>query len=215
MKIISLNVGLPRRIFYGDREVMTGIFKSPADGPRMLYRLNVEGDRQADLNVHGGTNKALYAYPSEHYAYWRQQLPEVDFTWGQFGENVTTEGLWEQDVWIGDVYRMGQAVVKVTQPRMPCYKLGIRFGRDDMVKRFLVSGRSGIYFSVVEQGLLGGGDTIEKISTQSDGISIRDVNRAYAHSRDNLELVRRIVDARILPSGLQQDFADELARIDS
>jgi MOSC domain-containing protein YiiM len=215
MKIISLNVGLPRRVPYGDGEVITGIFKSPVDGPRMLYRLNVEGDRQADLNVHGGTNKALYAYPSEHYVYWRQQLPDVDFTWGHFGENVTTEGLWEQDALIGDIYRMGQAVVKVTQPRMPCYKLGIRFGRDDMVKRFLASGRSGIYFSVVEQGLLREGGTIEKIGTPSDGISIRDVNRAYAHSRENLELVRRIVGARVLPPSLQQDFADELARIDS
>lgn len=214
MKIISLNVGLPRRVPYYDREVMTGIFKSPVDGPRMLYRLNLDGDRQADLEVHGGTNKALYAYASEHYAYWRQQLPEVDFSWGHFGENVTTEGLWEQDALIGDVYRMGQAVVKVTQPRMPCYKLGIRFGREDMVKRFLAGGRSGIYFSVVEQGLVNRGDTIEKISAQTDGISIRDVSRAYAHSRENLELVRRIVDARILPHGLHQDFVNELARID-
>jgi len=215
VKILSLNVGLPRRVLSRDREVMTAIFKSPVDGPLMLYRLNLNGDRQADLEVHGGTNKALYAYASEHYAYWRQQLPEVDFTWGHFGENVTTEGLREEDALIGDVYRMGQAVVEVTQPRMPCYKLGIRFGRDDMVKRFLASGRSGIYFSVVEQGLVNRGDAIEKISTQPDGISIRDVNRAYANSRDHVELVRRIVSAHILPRGLHQDFVEELARIDS
>jgi len=215
VKILSLNVGLPRRVLSRDREVMTAIFKSPVDGPLMLYRLNLNGDRQADLEVHGGTNKALYAYASEHYAYWRQQLPEVDFTWGHFGENVTTEGLREEDALIGDVFRMGQAVVKVTQPRMPCYKLGIRFGRDDMVKRFLASGRSGIYFSVVEQGLVNQGDAIEKISTQPDSISIRDVNRAYANARDNLELVRRIVSAHILPPGLHQDFVEELARIDS
>jgi len=170
MRILSLNVGLPRRVLSHDREVMTAIFKSPVDSPLMLYRLNLDGDRQADLQVHGGTNKALYAYASEHYASWRQQLPEVDFTWGHFGENVTTEGLREEDALIGDVYRMGQAVVKVTQPRMPCYKLGIRFGRDDMVTRFLASGRSGIYFSVVEQGLVNRGDAIEKISTQPDSI---------------------------------------------
>ena len=214
MRIISINVGVPRRIFYRDREIATGIFKSPVDRPLMLYRLNLEGDRQADLKVHGGLNKAVYAYPSEHYSYWRQQLPEVEFTWGHFGENVTTEGLWEQDALIGDVYRMGQALVKVTQPRMPCFKLGIRLGRDDMVKRFLASGRSGLYFSVVEQGLVNQGDAIEKISAQPDGISIRDINRAYADSRDNVELVRRIVSARILPRGLHQDFVEELARID-
>ena len=214
MKILSLNVGLPRRVLFHDREVMTAIFKTPAEGPLMLYRLNLNGDRQADLEVHGGTNKAVYIYPFEHYAYWREQLPEVDFSWGHFGENLTTEGLREQDALIGDVYRMGQAVVRVTQPRMPCYKLGIRFGRDDMVKRFLASGRSGIYFSVVEQGLVNRGDTIEKTSTQPDGISIQDVNRAYANSHDNAELVRRIVSARILPRGLHQDFVDELARLD-
>jgi MOSC domain-containing protein YiiM len=214
MKIVSLNVGLPRRVLHYDREVMTGIFKSPVDGPRMLYRLNLDGDRQADLEVHGGRNKAVYAYPVEHYAYWLEQLPGIDFTWGQFGENLTTEGLREQDALIGDVYRIGQAVVQVTQPRMPCYKLGIRFGRDDMVKRFLTSGRSGIYFSVLEQGLVNVGDTMEKISTQPKGISIADVNRAYAHARNNVELVRRIVSAQILPRGLHQDFADALAQID-
>jgi MOSC domain-containing protein YiiM len=214
MKIISLNVGVPRRVLYHGREVTTGIFKSPVEGPRMLYRLNLDGDRQADLEVHGGRNKALYAYPAEHYSYWLEQLPGVDFTWGQFGENVTTEGLREQDALVGDVYRMGQAIVNVTQPRMPCYKLGIRFGRDDMVKRFLASGRSGIYFSVVEQGLVNVGDAIEKISSQPESISIAEINRAYAHSRDNVELVRRIVNAHVLPRGLHQDFTDTLAEID-
>jgi len=214
MKIISLNVGLPRRVLYRDREVTTGIFKSPVAGPRMLYHLNLDGDRQADLEVHGGRNKALYAYPAEHYSYWLEQLPGVAFTWGQFGENVTTEGLREQDALVGDVYRMGQAIVKVTQPRMPCYKLGIRFGRDDMVKRFLASGRSGIYFSVVDQGLVNVGDAIEKISSAPASISIADINRAYAHSRENVELVRRIVNAQILPRGLHQDFTETLAEID-
>jgi MOSC domain-containing protein YiiM len=214
MKIISLNVGLPRRVVHHDREVLTAIFKFPVEGPRMLHGLNLDGDRQADLAVHGGRNKAVYAYPSEHYSYWREQLPGVDFSWGHFGENLTTEGLREQDALIGDVYRVGQAIVKVTQPRMPCYKLGIRFGRDDMVKRFLASGRSGIYFSVLEQGLVNVGDAIEKISSQPDGISIADINRAYAHTRDNVELVRRIVSAQVLPRGLQQDFTDALAEIE-
>jgi len=214
MKIVSLNVGLPRRVLHHDREVTTSIFKSPVRGPAVLCRLNLDGDRQSDLRVHGGKNKAVYAYASEHYDYWHDQLPEADLTWGNFGENLTTEGLREQDASIGDVYRMGAALVKVTQPRMPCYKLGIRFGRDDMVKRFLDSGHSGIYFSVVEEGLVNVGDAIERISSAPDGISISDVNRAYAYSRDNIDLVRRIVNAQILPRGLHQDFVDELARID-
>jgi len=214
VKIISVNLGLPRRLTHHDREVITSIFKSPVTGPVMLRFLNLEGDRQSDLRVHGGKNKALYAYPFEHYDYWRDQLPEADLSWGNFGENLTTEGLHEQDTLIGDVYRMGAATVKVTQPRMPCYKLGIRFGRDDMLKRFLASGRSGIYFSVVQEGLVDRGDVIEKISSAPEGISIADVTRAYAYSRENVELVRRIVSAQVLPRGLHQDFLDELALID-
>ena len=214
MKIISVNLGLPRRVLHHDREVITSIFKSPVTDPVMLRFLNLEGDRQSDLRVHGGRHKALYAYPFEHYDYWRDQLPEADLSWGNFGENLTTEGLHEQDTLIGDVYRVGAATVKVTQPRMPCYKLGIRFGRDDMLKRFLASGRSGIYFSVVQEGLVDRGDVIEKISSAPEGISIADVTRAYAYSRENVELVRRIVSAQVLPRGLHQDFLDELALID-
>jgi len=215
MKIVSISVGLPRRVLDHDREVMTSIFKSPVGGPIMLRRLNLDGDRQSDLNVHGGKNKAVYAYPSEHYQYWREQLPETDLIWGNFGENLTTEGLREQDACIGDLYRIGAATVKVTQPRMPCFKLGIRFGREDMVKRFLASGRSGIYFAVIEEGAVNAGDVIEKIEAAPDAISIADINRAYVYSRDNIDLVRRIVRSQILPRGLHQDFVDELALIES
>ena len=214
MKIISLNVGLPRRVPFHEREVTTSIFKSAVQGPLMLRRLNLDGDFQSDLEVHGGKNKAVYAYASEHYDYWREQLPDYEFTWGNFGENLTTEGLREQDAFIGDVYRIGQATVKVTQPRMPCYKLGIRFGRDDMVKRFLASGRSGIYFYVVEEGLVDVGDAIEKIGAVPNGISISEINCAYAHTRENLDLARRIVDAQILPRGLHNDFVETLAALD-
>ncbi len=214
MKVLSLNVGLPQRVPFHDREVTTSIFKSPVPGPLMLRRLNLDGDFQSDLEVHGGKNKALYAYPSEHYGYWREQLPDYEFSLGNFGENLTTEGLREQDACIGDVYRIGGATARVTQPRMPCYKLGIRFGRDDMVKRFLASGRSGIYFYVVEEGLVNVGDTIEKINAVPNGISIWDVNQAYANTGENIELARRIVEAQILPRGLHDDFVEMLAALD-
>jgi len=214
MKIVSLNVGMPRKVPYGDREVMTGIFKSPVPGPILLRHLNLDGDHQADLENHGGRNKAVYAYPSEHYDFWRQELPGVELVLGNFGENLTTEGLLEEDAHIGDQFRIGTAVVKVTQPRIPCYKLGIRFGRPDMVKRFLASRRSGIYFSVVEEGLVNTGDAIERVHEDERGISVADINRAYVNLRDNLALARRIVSMEVLPRGLHDEFVEELALLD-
>lgn len=214
MKVISLNVGKPRTILYGDREVTTGIFKSPAKGPLLLRRLNLDGDCQADLRVHGGRTKALYAYASEHYDFWRRQFPGMELPWGMFGENLTTEGLTEENAGIGDTFRIGGAVVKVTQPRMPCFKLALRFDRPDMVKRFLASGRSGIYFSVVEEGLVDAGDAIERIATGESRISVADVNRAYVDTTNHLPLARRIVDLAILPQGLHEEFAEELALLD-
>lgn len=214
MKIVSLNAGLPRVVPDRSREVTTGIFKSPVAGPVMIRRTNLDGDGQADLKNHGGRNKAVYAYPSEHYEFWRAELPGVELTWGNFGENLTTEGLFERDACIGDEFCIGGAVVKVTQPRIPCFKLGIRFGRDDMPKRFLASGRSGIYFAVVEEGLVEAGDAIELVkSTGRDGsgVTVADVNRAYVHSRENSDLLREIVDKEILPPGLHADMVQRLA----
>jgi MOSC domain-containing protein YiiM len=215
MKVISLNVGEPQLALHHDRQVLTGIFKYPVEGPLLLRQLNFEGDRQADLTVHGGRNKAVYAYPSEHYVFWRTELPEMDLPWGMFGENLTTEGLKEEDAGIGDRFRIGEAVLAVTQPRLPCYKLGVRFGRDDIVKRFLASRRSGIYFSVIEEGTVRAGNAIEVLHRHPEGISIADINRAFVNSRENLPLLKRIVDSHILPQGLHQDFADELALLTS
>ena len=216
MKIISLNVGLPRHLHYGQAnlEVTTSIFKSSVPGPRLLRRMNLDGDLQSDLNVHGGKNKAVYAYPSEHYNYWREQLPEYEFSWGNFGENFTTEGFLEKNAFIGDHFRIGEAVVKVVQPRMPCFKLAIRFDRSDMVKRFLASRRSGIYFSVIEEGLVNAGDAIERVEQNENCVSVADVNRAYADPENNLPLLRRIVDLEILPQGLHDEFAEELALLE-
>lgn len=214
MKVISLNVGRPRLVIDRGREVSTGIFKSPVAGPVMLRQTNLDGDRQADLENHGGTNKAVYAYPSEHYEYWRGELPGVELTWANFGENLTTEGLLESEARIGDRYRIGGAVLRVSQPRIPCYKLGIRFGRDDMPKRFLASGRSGIYFSVVEEGSVESGDPIELIERDAHGITVADVNRAFVRSRENLDLLRHIIAAEILPPGLQRDLVERLASLE-
>ena len=215
MKIISLNVGKPRTVHFVNRDVTTAIFKSPVPGPLLLRRLNLDGDHQADLEVHGGRNKAVYAYPSEHYEFWRKELPDMEPPWGIFGENLTTEGLTEEGVCIGDHFRIGKSVVKVTQPRIPCYKLAIRFGRPDIVKRFLLSKRSGIYFSVVEEGMVSAGDTIERIHEDEHRISVADINRAYSKDNKDIALLRRIVSLEILPRGLHDEFAEELSALES
>src|ERR1700676_2196200 len=200
MRILSLNVGLPRTVHDRGREVSTAIFKEPVQGPVTLRRLNLDGDRQADLEVHGGPNKALYAYPSEHYEFWRKEFPKMDLPWGMFGENLTTEGLKEEDACIGDHYRIGKALVMLTQPRVPCYKLGIRFGCDDIVRRFFASRRSGIYFSVLEEGPVNTGDSIERVQQDESRVSVADINRAYMKESD-IPLLRRIVRLEMLPAG--------------
>src|SRR5437773_9008064 len=187
MKILSVNVGLPREVTWQGKVVTTGIFKEPVKTPVTVRTLNLDGDQQADLTVHGGVDKAVYAYPSEHYGYWRAELPGVDLPWGMFGENFTTEGLFEETVYIGDRFRIGETEVIVTEPRMPCYKLGIKFGRSDIIKRFLASRRTGFYFAVLKEGKVKAGDEIELIGRDANNISIADITRLYAFEKDDLE----------------------------
>ncbi len=175
--LISINVGLPREIIHGGRAVSTGIFKAPVAGPVRLGRLNLAGDGQADLRVHGGTDKAVYAYPFEHYAFWAGELARNDFSHGQFGENFTTTGLLEDEVCIGDVFAIGEARVQVTQPRSPCFKLGIRMGDDQFPARFAAANRTGFYLRVLEEGSVVAGDAIERVERAADSMSVRDVFR--------------------------------------
>lgn len=175
MKLVSVNVGVPRRVDWRGRQVRTAIWKAPVPGRVRVTRLGLEGDKQSDLRVHGGPDKAVYGYPSEHYEYWGRELPGMDLPWGAFGENLTTEGLLERGVRIGDRFRAGSAEFQVTDPRMPCYKLGVRFGRDDMVKRFLASGRSGFYLAVLREGEVAAGDPIELIARADREVTIADV----------------------------------------
>src|SRR5689334_22916200 len=160
MKIISLNVGLPRLVLRNGEPVSTGIFKEPVSGRVMLRTLNLDGDRQADLSVHGGPYKAVYVYPSEHYSFWEEELDSPNLPRGMFGENFTTMGLFETEISIGDKFQVGSAEVMVTQPRMPCFKLALRFGRSDMLKRFLASQRTGFYLSVLKEGEVIAGDEV-------------------------------------------------------
>lgn len=211
MQVISVNVGLPREVLWKGTTVQTGIFKEPVDGPVSIRKLNLAGDKQADLTVHGGAEKAVYAYPSEHYEYWRMKLPEVPFSWGKFGENLTTEGLAEDLLCIGDRLRVGSAILMVTQPRMPCYKLALRFERDDMIKRFLVSQRSGFYFSVVEEGEAQAGSKVEIISRDPDRVAVVDIMRLFLREAHDPELLHRAMNVGALPQNWKAELA---ARVD-
>src|SRR3979490_1767642 len=189
MKIVSINVGLPREVRWHGKTVLTSIFKAPVQGSVRVRRLNVEGDRQSDLAGHGGADKAVYVYPSEHYAFWRAELPGVDLPWGTFGENFTTEGLVEDAVHIGDRLRIGSAEFAVTQPRMPCFKLGIRFGGPEIRARFLGSGRTGFYLAVTREGEVAAGDAVTPdgvIHPQGTGFTISGVYSADAANQDLL-----------------------------
>jgi MOSC domain-containing protein YiiM len=196
---------MPREVLVRDTIVLTSIFKSSIEGRVAVRRHNIDGDRQADLTVHGGPNKAVYSYPFEHYSFWREQLPDMVLSNGVFGENLTTQGLLESSACIGDQFQFGSAVLQVTQPRMPCYKLGIRFGRADMVKRFWKSGRSGIYFSVIREGDVAQGDAIERTAEGRDSVSVADVVRLYVGDETSLELFERA-----LRSPLSGSWKEEL-----
>jgi MOSC domain-containing protein YiiM len=211
MKLMSVNVSLPRGVIWKGRTVTTGIFKEPVAGSVRLRKLNLEGDRQADLSVHGGPDKAVYAYPAEHYAYWRSELERTELPWGMFGENFTTDGMLEDETNIGDTFRIGSALVMVTQPRMPCYKLGLKFERDDMLKRFLNSLRSGFYFSVVEEGEVAAGDEIELVARDRNNITVADITKLYSTEKDNDVLKRRAIEAEALPESWRKYFLKQLS----
>jgi MOSC domain-containing protein YiiM len=212
MKILSLNVGLPREVTWQGKRVTTGIFKEPIQGRVMMRTLNLDGDQQADLTVHGGVSKAVYAYPSEHYNYWRSELPGMDLSWGMFGENFTTQGLLEDAIYIGDRFRIGETEVMVTEPRMPCYKLGIKFGRADIIKRFLASRRTGFYFAVMRQGMVGAGDDVELIAREQQEISVADITRLYVFDKGDVKSLRRAIQVDALPESWKGYFQHQLEK---
>lgn len=214
MKIVSLNVGRPRLVLRDGEPVSTGIFKEPVTDRVMMRTLNLDGDRQADLSVHGGPDKAVYVYPSEHYEFWKAELPQPELPWGMFGENLTTEGLLETEVNIGDRFRVGSAEMMVTQPRLPCYKLGIRFGRSDIIKRFLASERTGFYVSVLQEGEVGTGDEIKLMSRDDNGVRVVDIARLYSRDKHNADLLRRAIAVQALPKSWREYFTERLTKAD-
>ena len=215
MKLISLNTGLPRDVTWHGRTVTTGIFKQPVEGRVALTTLNLHGDRQADLSVHGGPDKAVYCYPIEHYDFWRAELPGRELPLGVFGENFTTAGLTEDSVHLGDRFAVGSAEVVVTQPRLPCYKLGVRFDSDLMVKRFLASRRSGFYVAVGREGQVGAGDDIRVISRDPNAVPVSEITRLYVAKRYSAEdagSARRALQVTALPESWKDYFRERLEK---
>jgi MOSC domain-containing protein YiiM len=210
MKLASISVGRPRDVQWRGRGVQTSIFKTPVSHRVLVMHGNVEGDQQSDLSVHGGPEKAVYAYPAEHYHFWRNELPHAEMPWGAFGENFTTEGLLENDVWIGDRYRVGTAELVVTQPRMPCYKLELRFGQPGMVKRFLQSRRSGFYLAVEREGDVGAGDAIERLARGEKALTVADVVTLYATDSADQSLLQSASEHPSLPAAWREHFRKRL-----
>jgi MOSC domain-containing protein YiiM len=213
MKLVSVNTGLPREVTWHDMRVTTGIFKEPVAGRIALRKLNLDGDRQADLTVHGGEFKAVYCYPVAHYDYWKQELPGRDLPLAIFGENFTTEGLLEDSVHLGDQFSIGSAEVVVTQPRLPCYKLGIRFQADDMVKRFLASGRSGFYLAVTREGEVGAGDEIKLLARDPQAVPISEITRLYIakeFSSADVASLQKALQVAALPESWKEYFRERL-----
>jgi MOSC domain-containing protein YiiM len=210
LRVVSVNVGRPREVEWRGKTVRTGIFKSPVAGPVAARGVSLEGDGQADLEVHGGPGKAVYAYPSEHFAFWREAYPEVEIGPGVFGENLTIEGWSEEDVCLGDRFRAGTVELVVTQPRIPCFKLGLRFGRPDVVKRFLAEDRSGFYLTIAEPGEVAAGDACERVAADPRRVSVADVVRVHRGELDDPDLLRRAIAVPAFPDEYREKFRRRL-----
>jgi len=216
IKVVSVNVGLPKQISYGMRQVVTSIFKEPIEGRVKVTTLNLDGDAQADLSVHGGLDKAIYSYSEEHYKYWKEVYPTIVMPFGMFGENLTTQGLNEDTVNIGDQYQIGSSRLVVTQPRMPCYKLGIKFGRMDILEKFINSQRPGIYYKVLEEGDLGAGDNITLLYKDKNNVTINDIVSLYINDhndKENISKMKKATKLKSLPESWKIYFAQKISRL--
>jgi MOSC domain-containing protein YiiM len=217
MKLVSVNCGLPREIVWHGKSVTTSIYKEPVEGRIVLRTLNLDGDRQADLSVHGGKDKAVYCYPIEHYDYWKTELTGHRLSKGVFGENFTIQGLDEDSVHIGDKFSVGSVEVIVTQPRLPCFKLGIKFGSDDMVRRFLSSGRTGFYLAVTREGDVGAGDELLMLSQDQNSVSVSEITRLYVTKKyliEDVHQMQRALKVAALPEGWKEYFREKLDRLE-
>lgn len=215
MKLLSINVSKPKEITYKGKQILTGIFKEPTQSPLILRTLNLDGDEQADLEAHGGIYKAVYVYTIENYKYWEQELKRDDFTYGQFGENFTVEDMQDDEIFIGDQFQIGDAIVEVTQPRVPCYKLAFKMNRPDFVKLFLKSGRTGFYLKVLKEGEVHTGDIFNKINTGPEQMTVHEINHLLYFDKTNIAMARRALKIPALSPGWIGSFQQIVKKQDA
>ena len=206
MKVLSINVGSLQEMLRNGKKIQTGIFKKSTEGPINVKRLGLEGDQQANKKLHGGIDKAICVYPSEYYDLWKEELGKPDLSFGDFGENLTTFGLLESNIYLGDRLRIGSVEVVVTQPREPCITLNVRFGRKDLSALIRKSGRSGFYFSVEKEGIIKNGDSIENISKEENRVSVSDFNQIINGGTEIADIIERASKIDILPPRLKKQF---------
>jgi len=210
MKVLSVNVGRPQLILAQGGPISSGIIKHPVEGPVMVRRTNLDGDRQSDLSVHGGVTKAVYGYPSEYYPLWRHELANPELSFGGFGENLTTQGLFDEEVMIGDRFQVGEAVLVVTQPRMPCFKLAARI-TPDIGHRMIETRRHGFYFSVAQEGSVGAGDEIWLLERPESSLTVAELASIYLGHSIEPELIRRAMALESLSEKWKHKLAQRAA----
>jgi len=209
-EVLSVNVGLPCTVEWKGRLVSTGIFKEPVEGRIRIDKLNLEGDQQADLSVHGGPDKAIYVYSAQYYDFWQHEYPEITFKWGMFGENLTVSGLRDDTVNIGDHFQIGTTALVVTQPRLPCYKLGLRFGRNDIIKRFAKQAYTGFYLAVIQEGDIGTGDKIHLLNKDKNEVKVSDIVSLFSSRKRDLAEIKRVIQVEALPDSWKEYFLERL-----
>lgn len=206
MKLLSVNVSLPKEVSYRGKTVRTGIYKDPVEGRVRLRELNLDGDGQADLVGHGGIYKAVHGYSTENYDYWKRELSRDDFRYGQFGENFTVEGMPDDEICVGDVFRVGGTLLEVTQPRVPCFKLAMKMEMPEFLKLFMPSERVGFYFRVLEEGEVGAGDSIERVKADPEGMTVQEMFHLLYYEKDKVEGARRAMRIAAMSPGWRGSF---------
>lgn len=210
MKLKSIHTGKVRKISHNDEKVTSGIVKEPVSGKVFVTKSGLEGDQQANLKVHGGVNKAVYGYPNEHFEFWNEQRSDLEFYPGVFGENLSTSGLDEENVCVGDIFQIGEVTLSVTTPRMPCKKLGIKMKDKGFIKEFLKSERTGFYFKVLEEGEIEAGDNIQKVGDDGYGLSIRELVKLYTTHKHDISLLTKAAKSPTLQEDWRRDFAKKI-----
>ena len=206
MEVISTNIGKVQTINWKNKEVKTGFYKIPVTESIYLAKYGVIGDKVVDTKVHGGSDKACYIFSEKHYDYWKNLYPDLDWQWGMFGENLTISNIDESEIRIGDIYKIGNVVVQVTQPRQPCYKLGIRFKTQNIVKQFVKYGYAGVYVRILTEGSVKIGDKMQLLEQNEKGMSLKEIFRLLYSKKEEQEIAKKAISDKLLAESCKKDL---------